>query len=66
MTSRLHERYTAEVIPALQKQFEYSNPNEVPRLTKRFYPGWTALLHVPEEHDSSDGGSAVNRRRLIL
>ena len=34
MTSRLHERYTAEVVPALQKQFEYGNPNEVPRLTK--------------------------------
>ena len=34
MTSRLHERYAAEVVPALQKQFEYSNPNEVPRLTK--------------------------------
>ena len=34
MTSRLHERYTAEVVPALQKQFEYANPNEVPRLTK--------------------------------
>jgi hypothetical protein len=23
VTSRLHERYTAEVVPALQKQFEY-------------------------------------------
>ena len=34
MTSRLHERYTAEVVPALQKQFEYGNPNEVPRLSK--------------------------------
>ena len=34
MTSRLRERYAAEVVPALQKQFEYSNPNQVPRLTK--------------------------------
>ena len=34
MTSRLHERYTAEVVPALQKQFEYGNPNQVPRLSK--------------------------------
>ena len=33
MTSRLHERYTAEVVPALQKQFEYGNPNQVPRLS---------------------------------
>ena len=34
MTSRLHERYAAEVVPALQKQFEYGNPNQVPRVTK--------------------------------
>lgn len=34
MTSRLHERYRAEVVPALQKQFEYGNPNQVPRLSK--------------------------------
>jgi len=34
VTSRLHERYTTEVVPALQKQFEYSNPNQVPRLSK--------------------------------
>jgi large subunit ribosomal protein L5 len=34
VTSRLHERYAAEVVPALQKQFEYGNPNQVPRLSK--------------------------------
>jgi len=34
VTSRLHERYAAEVVPALQKQFEYKNPNQVPRLSK--------------------------------
>jgi large subunit ribosomal protein L5 len=34
VTSRLHERYTAEVVPALQKQFEYANPTQVPRLSK--------------------------------
>ena len=34
MTSRLHERYKAEVVPALQKQFEYANPMQVPGLTK--------------------------------
>ena len=34
MTSRLHERYSTEVVPALQKQFEYRNPNQVPRVTK--------------------------------
>ena len=31
VTSRLHERYAAEVVPALQKQFEYGNPNQVPQ-----------------------------------
>ncbi len=34
MKSRLHERYKAEVAPALTTQFEYSNPMEVPRLSK--------------------------------
>jgi large subunit ribosomal protein L5 len=34
VTSRLRERYKAEVVPALQKQFEYANPNQVPRLSK--------------------------------
>lgn len=34
MTSRLHERYSAEVVPALQKQFEYGNPNQVPKVSK--------------------------------
>ena len=32
MTSRLHERYTAEVVPALQKQFEYAQPDAGARL----------------------------------
>ena len=34
MTSQLHERYRTEVVPALQKQFEYANPNQVPRVSK--------------------------------
>lgn len=34
MSTRLQEKYTAEVVPALQKQFEYGNPNQVPRLSK--------------------------------
>ena len=34
MTARLQERYTADVVPALQKQFEYGNPMEVPRVDK--------------------------------
>ena len=34
VTSRLHERYAAEIAPALQKQFEYANPMQVPRVSK--------------------------------
>jgi large subunit ribosomal protein L5 len=34
MTSRLAERYKTEVVPSLQKQFEYRNPMQVPRVSK--------------------------------
>ncbi len=34
MSGQLKERYTAEVVPALRKQFDYTNPNPVPRLDK--------------------------------
>jgi len=34
VTSRLRERYAAEIVPALQKQFEYRNPMQVPKLDK--------------------------------
>ncbi len=34
MTTRLQARYRAEVVPSLQKQFEYSNPMQVPRVSK--------------------------------
>jgi large subunit ribosomal protein L5 len=34
VSSRLAERYKAEVAPALQKQFEYRNPMQVPRVSK--------------------------------
>ena len=34
MTSGLRERYTTEVVPALQKQFEYGNPMDVPKVSK--------------------------------
>jgi len=34
MAGRMHERYKAEVVPALTKQFEYGNANQVPRLSK--------------------------------
>jgi large subunit ribosomal protein L5 len=34
VSSRLAERYKTEVAPALQKQFEYRNPMQVPRVSK--------------------------------
>lgn len=32
--SELRDKYHAEVVPALQKEFQYVNPMQVPRLTK--------------------------------
>lgn len=34
MKNRLQEKYRSEVVPALMKEFEYKNPNEVPKLQK--------------------------------
>ena len=34
MSGALKERYTAEVVAAMTKQFEYTNPMQVPRLEK--------------------------------
>jgi large subunit ribosomal protein L5 len=34
VSGQLKERYTAEVVPALEKQFGYDNPMRVPRLDK--------------------------------
>lgn len=34
MTPRLKERYQREIVPALAKEFQYSNPMAVPRLSK--------------------------------
>jgi len=34
MTQRLRERYKADVVHALSKQFEYGNPMQVPRVSK--------------------------------
>jgi large subunit ribosomal protein L5 len=34
MTPRLKERYQKEIVPALEKEFKYSNPMAVPRVRK--------------------------------
>jgi large subunit ribosomal protein L5 len=34
MASRLKEKYTKEVVPALRKEFNYSNPMQVPTINK--------------------------------
>jgi large subunit ribosomal protein L5 len=34
VSGQLKERYATEVVPALTKQFEYTNPMQVPRLEK--------------------------------
>jgi hypothetical protein len=35
MAPRLREKYRAEVVPALMKQFKYGNHMQVPRVVKR-------------------------------
>jgi len=32
--TRFHDKYVKEVTPALIKEFGYTNPNQVPRITK--------------------------------
>jgi large subunit ribosomal protein L5 len=32
--SRLHQRYENDVVPALKRDFNYTNPMQVPRLSK--------------------------------
>jgi large subunit ribosomal protein L5 len=34
VSGQLRDRYQAEAVPAMQKQFGYRNPNQVPRLEK--------------------------------
>jgi len=34
MSGQLKARYASEIVPALQKQFDYTNPMQVPRLDK--------------------------------
>jgi large subunit ribosomal protein L5 len=34
MSGRLRQRYLGEVVPALQKEFGYANPMQVPRVSK--------------------------------
>jgi large subunit ribosomal protein L5 len=34
VSGQLRDRYQIEAVPAMQKQFGYSNPNQVPRLEK--------------------------------
>ena len=34
MSGQAKERYSSEVVPALRKQFDYTNPNQEPRLEK--------------------------------
>jgi large subunit ribosomal protein L5 len=34
MSGTLHQRYLEEVVPALQKEFGYDNPMQVPRVSK--------------------------------
>ena len=79
MSGQLRERYTTEVVPALQKQFEYRNPNEVPRLAKigchksilnrlrRERQGpWSLHAHrIPSELGSGDRDADAGREEVL-
>jgi large subunit ribosomal protein L5 len=60
MTSRLRERYQAEIVPALQKQFEYGNPMQVPRVSKIVVNiGLGEALHNAKAIDAATGDLAM-------
>ena len=55
MTARLQARYTADVVPALQKQFEYRNSMEVPKLAK-------IVINIAKRHTKPRQSSGATDR----
>ena len=45
VSARFATKYTQEVTPALIKQFNYKNPNQVPKL-KKIVIYATAMIHI--------------------
>ncbi|HEX8940473.1 MAG TPA: 50S ribosomal protein L5 [Candidatus Limnocylindrales bacterium] len=60
MSGQLQQRYHDEVVPALQKQFGYGNPMEVPRLKKIVVNiGLGEALQNPKAVDAAVGDLAA-------
>ena len=67
MTQRLHERYKAEIVPALTKQFEYRNPMQVPRLSKIVVNiGLGEALTNAKAIDAATGDRAITGQKPIV
>ena len=63
MANRLRERYTTEVVPALIKQFEYGNPNQVPQVDKIVVNiGLGEALTNAKAIDAAVGDLAIDHR----
>ena len=60
MSGGLHQRYKDEAVPALQKQFGYGNPMEIPRLSKIVVNiGLGEALQNPKAVDAAVGDLAA-------
>ena len=57
--SRLKERYTGEVAPALQKEFGYANVMAIPKITKVVIFGVAITLAYPNSFCSAGATSPV-------
>jgi large subunit ribosomal protein L5 len=60
MASRLKERYQQEVVPALKKEFNYSNPMQVPTVEKVVVNiGLGEVIQNPKAMDAAVGDLAT-------
>jgi large subunit ribosomal protein L5 len=60
MSGTLHQKYKEEVVPALQKQFGYANPMQIPRVSKIVVNiGLGEALQNPKAVDAAVGDLAA-------
>jgi large subunit ribosomal protein L5 len=68
MASRLKERYQQEVVPALKKEFNYSNPMQVPTVEKVVVNiGLGEVIQNPKAMDAAVGDlAAITGQRPVI
>ncbi|HLI06089.1 MAG TPA: 50S ribosomal protein L5 [Ktedonobacteraceae bacterium] len=68
MASRLREKYQQEVVPALKKEFNYSNPMQVPTVKKVVVNiGLGEVIQNPKALDAAVGDlAAITGQRPII